>query len=121
METFYVYILTNSAGVLYIGVTNDMGKRLWEHVHDRVHGFASQHNLDRLIYFETFPTATEAIAREKQLKGWRREKKTALIATINPSWRDMSGRFPYAIPADNRNSVSGPSTAPGQARLAQDD
>jgi putative endonuclease len=54
MEGFYVYILTNSAGVLYIGVTSDMGKRLWEHVHNRVPGFAAQHNLDRLIYFEIF-------------------------------------------------------------------
>ena len=113
MEGFYVYILTNSAGVLYIGVTNDMGKRLWEHVHDRVPGFASQHNLDRLIYFEIFPTPREAIAREKQLKGWRREKKTSLIATINPSWRDMSGRFPYQLPTDKSERVSGPSTSSG--------
>jgi putative endonuclease len=113
MEGFYVYILTNTSGVLYIGITNDLSKRLWEHVHDRVPGFASQHNLDRLVFFEVFPTANEAIAREKQLKGWRREKKTALIATLNPSWRDMSGRFPYRIPTDNRESVSGPSTSSG--------
>jgi putative endonuclease len=101
MDGYYVYILTNSAGVLYIGVTNDLGKRLWEHVHDRVPGFSARYNLDRLVFFEIFPTPREAIAREKQLKGWRREKKTALIATTNPSWRDLSGRFPCQIPTDN--------------------
>jgi putative endonuclease len=113
MEGFYVYILTNSAGVLYIGITHDMSKRLWEHVHNRVDGFASHYNLDRLVFFEIFPTATEAIAREKQLKGWRREKKAALIATTNPSWRDLSGRFPYLLPVDKSESVSGPSTSSG--------
>jgi putative endonuclease len=113
MADYYVYILTNSAGVLYIGFTNDLSERLWQHVHDRIPGFASEHNLDRLIYFEIFPTPREAIAREKQLKGWRRDKKTALIATLNPSWRDLSGRFPYSLPTDKRDDVSGPSTSSG--------
>ena len=109
MDAYYIYMMTNSAGVLYIGITNNMSLRLWQHVHDRVPGFSSRYNLDRLVFYEVFPTAREAIARKKQLKGWRREKKTALIHTLNPSWRDLSGRFPY----DYRIDVSDPSTSSG--------
>jgi len=119
MEDFYVYILTNSAGVLYIGITHDMSNRLWEHVHNRVPGFAVRYNLDRLVFFEIFPTANEAIAREKQLKGWRREKKAALIATTNPGWWDLSGRFPYQLPTDKSGSVSDPSTTPSTSPRAR--
>ncbi len=109
MRDYYVYILTNSAGVLYVGMTNDLMNRLWQHVNDRASGFATTHNLDRLIFYEIYPTPREAIAREKQIKGWRREKKTALIHSLNPSWRDLSGRFPYGMIED----VSGPSTSSG--------
>jgi putative endonuclease len=98
VRDYYVYILTNSAGVLYVGMTNDLGNRLWQHVHDRGPGFVSTHNLDRLVFYHIYHAPRDAIAREKLIKGWRRSKKTALIHTLNPSWRDLSGRFPYAIP-----------------------
>ena len=109
MCAYYVYILTNTAGVIYIGMTNDLPLRLWQHVHDRGPGFSSRYNLDRLVFYEVFPTPQEAIAREKQLKGWRREKKKSLIHSLNPAWRDLSGRFPYQLSVD----VSDPSTSSG--------
>jgi putative endonuclease len=93
VRTFYVYILTNAANVLYIGVTSDLTVRFWEHAEERVSKFSAKYNLDRLVFFETYPTAAEAIAREKQLKGWRREKKLQLIKSMNPAWLDLSGRF----------------------------
>ena len=88
-----MYILTNTANVLYIGVTNSLAGRFWEHTDDRSSEFCNRYNLDRLVFFEIYPTPREAIAREKQLKGWRREKKVALIQSMNPGWRDLSGRF----------------------------
>jgi putative endonuclease len=93
VSDYYVYILTNTANVLYIGVTNNLSVRFWEHTEDRSSEFCRRYNLDRLVYYEVYPTPREAIAREKQLKGWRREKKLALIKTLNPAWCDLSGRF----------------------------
>jgi putative endonuclease len=93
MKEYYVYILTNAAGVLYIGVTSDLGGRFWEHTEERSSKFTSKYNQDRLIFYEGYPTPRDAIAREKQLKSWRREKKVALIASMNPAWRDLSGRL----------------------------
>jgi putative endonuclease len=93
VKNYYVYILTNTANVLYIGVTSNLSGRFWEHTEERSSKFCLRHNLDRLVFYEIYPTPREAIAREKQLKGWRREKKVALIETINPGWRDLSGRF----------------------------
>ena len=93
MRTFHVYILTNTANVLYIGVTSNLAGRFWEHTEERSSKFCRRYNLDRLVFFEDYPTAREAIAREKQLKGWRREKKIALIESMNPAWKDLSGRL----------------------------
>jgi putative endonuclease len=90
-KTYYVYILTNRTGTLYVGVTNDLARRLWEHRSGLVSGFTEQYKLDRLIYFEVFDQADQASEREKQIKRWRREKKVSLIANINPDWRDLSG------------------------------
>jgi putative endonuclease len=86
----FVDILTNQRHtVLYIGITNDLGRRLWEHGASRRSHFARQYNTDKLIHFEAFPDPRSAIAREKQLKRWRRSKKEALIAKSNPDWRDL--------------------------------
>jgi putative endonuclease len=93
VREYYVYILTNSAGVLYVGVTSNLEGRFWEHVYERRPGFVTRYNLDRLIFYESYPSARDSITREKQIKGWRREKKTALIHSVNPSWRDLSGRL----------------------------
>ena len=91
MRDFFVYIITNkNRRVLYIGVTNDIERRLREHREKQVPGFSARYNLTRLLYVESFPDAMSAIAREKQLKGWRREKKVRLIKSINPRWLDLS-------------------------------
>ncbi|SHL50520.1 GIY-YIG nuclease family protein [Hymenobacter psychrotolerans] len=86
----YVYILTNpTQTVLYIGVTNDLQRRLYEHSSRRgdARKFTGRYQADLLVYFEICPHAVQAIAREKQLKGWTRAKKDALIAAFNPSWQ----------------------------------
>jgi putative endonuclease len=74
MKTYYVYILANRTLVLYIGVTNDLNRRLYEHKNRLIAGFTHQYNIDRLLYFETFSDVTLAIQSEKQLKGWTRKK-----------------------------------------------
>ncbi len=90
MRDFCVYILSNNSMVLYIGVTSNLEGRLYEHIRDRdPKSFAARYNLDRLVYYEDYPTALEAIAREKQLKGWSREKKKKLIRSMNPQWRNL--------------------------------
>jgi putative endonuclease len=89
-QNYFVYILTNQKHTVpYIGITNDLGRRLWEHGASRRRHFALQYNTDKLIHFEAFPGPKSAIAREKQLKRWRRSKKEALIAKSNPEWRDL--------------------------------
>ncbi|HEY4354918.1 MAG TPA: GIY-YIG nuclease family protein [Acidobacteriaceae bacterium] len=90
-EYAYVYILASSFKRLYIGVTTKLEQRIWEHkekVHP--HSFTAKYSIDRLVYFECFPTVAPAIAREKVLKGWLRQKKLALIVANNPTWRDLS-------------------------------
>ena len=90
VRDYYVYILASRSRVLYIGVTNDLERRLYEHRQKRIPGFTRQYNVTRLVYFETFSAIRDALAREKQLKGWRREKKVALIESLNRKWRDLS-------------------------------
>jgi putative endonuclease len=89
MKQYYVYILASKRLVLYIGVTNDLGRRLYEHKHGTFEGFTKHYNVDRLIYFEVFDDIEQAIAREKQLKGWSRAKKLALIQRSNPDSREV--------------------------------
>ena len=90
MHEYYVYIMTNRSGTLYTGVTNDLQRRVWEHGQGMGSEFTTKYRINRLIYYETYTDVRDAIAREKQIKGWRRAKKTALIATMNPEWRDLS-------------------------------
>ncbi len=88
---YYVYLLTNwNNRVLYIGVTNDLKRRLYEHQQGILEGFTKKYNVHKLVYFETTTDVKAAIAREKQLKGLTRNKKNALISTINPDWNDLS-------------------------------
>lgn len=89
-HAYWVYILTSGSGTLYIGVTNNIYRRLREHKSEQFDGFASQYHCNRLVYLEGFDDVRNAIAREKQLKGWRREKKIALIENHNPRWQDLS-------------------------------
>jgi putative endonuclease len=76
--------------VLYIGVTNDLERRVFEHKKKLVDGFTKKYNLDRLVYFEETEDVVSALEREKQLKGWLRRRKVALVETMNPQWRDLS-------------------------------
>lgn len=90
VRSYWVYILTNRRnGTLYIGVTNNLARRVWEHRQKVVPGFTQKYNLTRLVYFEETTDVRSAIAREKQLKGWLRAKKVALIEGMNPQWRDL--------------------------------
>ena len=86
---YYVYILASRTLVLYIGVTNDLARRIAEHKLKVIPGFTSKYSVDRLLYYEMFNTPTEAIAREKQLKGWKRVRKIELIKTMNPSMEEV--------------------------------
>ena len=88
-RAYWVYILTNRSCTLYIGVTNNLERRLAEHATSGAARFTGRYALDRLIHAELYPDVRDAIAREKQLKGWRREKKVALVSADNPTWRDL--------------------------------
>ncbi|MEK7249062.1 MAG: GIY-YIG nuclease family protein [Bacteroidota bacterium] len=93
--SYYVYILTNHSRMLYVGYTNDLPRRLFEHKLKLVRGFTQKYNITNLVYFEIYNDREAAEKRETQLKGWRRSKKTDLIETVNPTWRDLSFRFIY--------------------------
>ncbi len=91
---YYVYILTNKTDtVMYIGVTNDLRRRLCEHKNEQIEGFTKRYHIHKLVYYEEYHEVNDAIAREKQLKGWKREKKNALVATKNPNLDDWSEGF----------------------------
>ena len=90
MNQYYVYILTNVARTLYIGVTSDLTRRVYEHQHKLAVGFTKKYNVTMLVHYEVTIDVQSAIAREKQLKGWRRSKKIDLIEASNPEWVDLS-------------------------------
>jgi putative endonuclease len=87
---FYVYITANAWHTIYVGVSNDLFRRIWEHKAKAVPGFTSRYGVDRLVYFEHTTDVRAAIAREKQIKVWRRAKKLALIHSMNPEWQDLA-------------------------------
>ena len=87
---YYVYILSNKTNkVLYVGVTNNLARRIYEHKHKLIEGFTRKYNVTKLIYYDYTTDVKAAIAREKQIKGWVRLKKIALINEFNPQWRDL--------------------------------
>jgi len=90
VRDYYVYVTASNSRVLYIGVTNDLARRLFEHRQADQTSFTGRNHINRLVYMETFANPRDAIAREKQLKRWGREKKIALIERANPEWRDLS-------------------------------
>jgi putative endonuclease len=90
-KNYYIYIITNwNNTVMYVGVTNDLMRRLYEHKNKLYDGFTKKYNLNKLVYFELYYDIKEAIKREKEIKKWRREKKNKLVESINPYWRDLS-------------------------------
>jgi putative endonuclease len=90
MKGGFVYILASKSGVLYVGVTNRLRRRIIEHRLKLVDGFSARYNVDRLVYYEKFGNIRNAIVREKQIKGWLRAKKIALIESANPRWKDLA-------------------------------
>ena len=93
MKRYYVYILANLAnatGTLYTGVTNNLKRRVYEHKHELVEGFTKRYNVSRLVYYEETGDIKAALMREKQIKGWLRQKKIKLIKSVNPKWEDLS-------------------------------
>ena len=91
---YYVYILTNKSGrVMYVGVTNDLRRRVFEHKEELLEGFSKRYHTHKLVYYEEFFDVNDAIAREKQIKSWSREKKDNLVKNLNPDFIDLSIKF----------------------------
>ena len=98
MKTYHVYIMASASRVLYIGVTGDLLRRIMEHKEMRATGFTARYRITTLVYFEAFGDIRIAIAREKQIKGWLRERKIALIESFNPHWRDLTAELKSPTP-----------------------
>jgi putative endonuclease len=96
--TYHAYIMASTSRVLYIGVTGDLLRRVMEHKEMRVPGFTARHRVTELVYFEAFGDIRIAIAREKQIKGWLRARKIALIESFNPHWRDLAAELQSPTP-----------------------
>ncbi len=90
MRKYYVYIMTSPTGTLYTGMTNDLKRRVYEHKQKLKDGFTKKYNVTRLAYYEETSDVHAALAREKEIKKWRRSKKIALIKSMNPKWQDLS-------------------------------
>jgi len=98
--SYFTYIVASRSHTIYIGVTGKLQQRIFEHKWKERDGFAAKYNCDRLVWFESYQDVTKAITREKQLKGWRRDKKIALIEKMNPAWVDLSKDWCDVEPAD---------------------
>jgi putative endonuclease len=113
-KTYFVYILGSLSGTLYIGVTSRPETRVWQHKQHATGGFTGKYDVDRLLYWESFDDVRKAIDREKQLKGWRREKKITLIRSLNPHWLDLSRSW-YEATVRDKGSDASTSSARSQA------
>ena len=110
---YSVYILGSFTGTLYIGVTSDLPRRVWQHKQHAIEGFTAAHDVTRLLYFEVYDQVHNAIAREKQLKGRRRAKKIGLIESRNPQWIDLSREWYDAELTRHFGSVANPGARRG--------
>ena len=90
MKQYYVYLMTNKSRTLYTGITNNLERRVYQHKQKTIEGFTSKYNITMLVYYESDDDVRQAIAREKQIKGWLRSKKIELIESTNPGWEDLS-------------------------------
>jgi putative endonuclease len=95
---YYVYIMASRSHNFYVGVTNDIGRRVHEHQERTLDSFTARYNIDRLVWYERYHYVRNAIAREKQIKNWRRAKKIALIESLNPTWQDLSQEWGKPMP-----------------------
>ncbi len=89
-RSYYVYIMSNGKRTLYVGVSNDLERRVYQHKRKLIAGFTKRYNITWLVYYEETSDIVAAIEREKQIKGWRRSKKVALIESANPRWKDLA-------------------------------
>ncbi len=89
-----MYLMSNYSGTLYVGMTNDLERRMAEHKSKEVPGFTKKYNVTKLVYVETTSDVSAAIERERQIKSWRRSKKIALVEAMNPGWRDLTVDWP---------------------------
>ena len=110
-QHYWVYIMAGAGKTLYIGLTNNLMRRVWEHKTRLVRGFTSKYNLDRLVYYVEFSTPAEAIAHEKRLKGWVRRKKDEIIHEFSPDGHDLAADWFDLAP---QNGI-----APGDSSVAQ--
>ena len=93
MKDYFIYIMTNNSKTLYIGVTNDLRRRIYEHKNKLIDGFTKKYNVTKLVYYESCSSIDAAIRRERQLKNWHRQWKINLIESINQDWKDLSLDF----------------------------
>ena len=117
MRAYYIYLMTNrSRVVLYTGVTNDLARRVWEHQNGAIKGFTKKYRLTILVYHETYHDINQAIDREKEIKGWRRSKKNALVEALNPKWNDLSTTLDPQSEVPRRASPARDDKSGGPAR-----
>ena len=109
MKAFYVYMMTNrSRVVLYTGITNSLMPRVSQHQNGEIEGFTKTYKVNLLVYYERYNDPRDAVAREKEIKGWRREKKNALVETKNPKWADLSPiLFQHFKPSSRTSAATG--------------
>ena len=100
MDGYWTYMMASSSGVLYVGITGRLVNRVWQHKFADLPGFTKRYNVKKLVWCERWPTPEEAIAREKELKGWRREKKVQLLEAANPDWKDLASDWSLGLPSD---------------------
>jgi len=110
---YYTYIMASASRTLYVGVTNDIERRVQQHMHGTLGGFTSRYRCGRLVWFRRFGWIDQAIAREKELKGWRRARKIALIEEENPTWADLSEEWGKPIRYDRDQLKADPSLRSG--------
>jgi len=103
--SYFTYVMASRSRTLYVGVTGNLQKRVFEHKWKEHDGFTARYNCDRLVWFERYQDVQRAIAREKELKGWRRAKKIALIESANAAWVDLSHDWYDCEPADYRRAL----------------
>jgi putative endonuclease len=121
-RNYFVYILGSLSGTLYIGVTSRLEKRIFQHRQHATNGFTSKYDVDRLLYWESYDDIRKAIDREKQLKGWRREKKVRLISSLNPHWVDLSRSWYEVLMSKGRDASTPPArTQAFEPHFAQHD
>jgi putative endonuclease len=106
-RSYFVYIMSNVSKMLYVGVTNGLKKRVYQHKFKLIPGFTQKYNLFKLVYFEQFSDIRAAIAREKEIKGWLRSKKVTLIIAKNPQWNDLAESW-FKNPSKTKTQACGP-------------